>query len=100
MSFILRAFFKNLASQGYLFFPCFSNAFGLGANKEDLLLIIHSIVSLLSFEQNSSISRLFQHVMFCLIRFHVDVLTLLKSLLIKEHMPMQKLMHKIWCDVF
>jgi hypothetical protein len=36
MSFILRTFEKNLASQGYLFFLGFSNVFGLGANKEDL----------------------------------------------------------------
>jgi len=32
---ISRAFEKNLAPQGYLFFPWFFNIFCLGANKED-----------------------------------------------------------------
>ncbi len=48
------------ALQKYLqifFFPC------LGANKEVLLHVIHCIISSLFFDQNSFISRLFQHVM-------------------------------------
>jgi hypothetical protein len=79
------------------FFPCFPNVFSLGTNKEDLLYVRNYNISLLPFGQNSFISRLFQHVislayinMCCLIRFHVDILTLFERLLAKEHMLMQK----------
>jgi hypothetical protein len=40
---------KFIAPQGYLYFPCFSNAFSLGANKKDLLHVTYCILSLLPF---------------------------------------------------
>jgi hypothetical protein len=46
-----------------LSFSYFFNVFSFGANKEDLLHVTHCIISLLPFDQNSFISRLFQHVM-------------------------------------
>jgi hypothetical protein len=49
--------------QGYLFFHFFGVSFSLDANKENLLNVTHWIISSLPFDQNSLISKLFQHVM-------------------------------------
>jgi len=50
LCFALQKYLQNL------FFPC------LGANKENLLHVIHCIISSSFFNQNSFISRLFQYV--------------------------------------
>jgi hypothetical protein len=44
-----RTFGIFLALQGYLYFPLFFSALSLGANNENLLHVIHCIVSLLPF---------------------------------------------------
>ncbi len=46
-----------------MFFSFFFDVFSFGANKEDLLHVTHCTISLLAFDQNSFISKLFQHVM-------------------------------------
>jgi len=45
VSFTLTTFKKNLVSQRYLLFPYFFNVFSFGANKEDLLHVIHCVIS-------------------------------------------------------
>ncbi len=52
-----------LVLQIYLSFICFSNAFNLGANKENLLHVTNCIIPLLSIYQNSFILKWLQHVM-------------------------------------
>ncbi len=69
------------------FFHIIFYAFSLGANKEDLGFVTYRIISLLPIGLNSFILRLLQHVrslymnMCCLIRFHINMLTLFKTLL-------------------
>jgi hypothetical protein len=78
------------------FFSYFSYAFSLGTNKEDLLHVPHCIISLLSLLKihlyqvylNMSCHR---HMnIYYLFRFHVNILTLVKRLLTKKQMSMQK----------
>ncbi len=54
--------FGNFSCSIRVFFPFFSNAFCLGANKGDLLHVTHCTIPLLSFVQNSFISRALQYV--------------------------------------
>jgi len=92
--------FKNiwnflLLSRTFGFFLIIFYAFSPGAN-EDLLFVTYCIISLLPIGLNSFILRLLQHVrslymnMCCLIRFHINMLTLFKRLLKKNRCPCKK----------
>jgi len=61
-----------------------------------LLHVKHCIISLLSYDQNSFMSKLFQYAMnmYCLSRLHVNMWRLFKKLLIKKQMSMQKVKFK------
>jgi len=82
------------------FFLIIFYAFSLGANKEDLLFVMYYIISLLPIGLNSFILRLLQHARSlymntrCLIRFHINMLTLVKRLLKGNRCPCKKYKQK------
>ncbi len=88
--------------QGYLFFSCFSIVFSFGANKEDLLHVTHCIYHYYSsieihlYQNYFSMSCHWHWNMCCLIRLHVDMLTLFKKLLTNEKMSMEKVRMEKW----
>jgi hypothetical protein len=73
------------------------NFFCLGANKENFITcqtFLHIIIILWHKFIYFNMTCNWHMNMCCLIRFHVDMLTLFKWLLPKEQMPMQKLKMK------